>query len=102
MVHRSFTASFTPPALGITQSFGFSAVTDFEISVDGGITWIPQSGTTNCTVQIYHARDSSDVSFFDVEMLQMDIGGLITGIIIRESPTKQSLGTHKIRTNQWR
>jgi hypothetical protein len=98
MVHRSFTASFAPPELGTTQSFGFNAVTDFEISVDEGITWIPESGTTTCTVQIYHARDSSDVSFYDVEMLQMDIGDLISGIIIRESPSKQSLGTHKIRT----
>ena len=53
-----------------------------------------------CTVRLTCAgSDSSGTSYFDTEMLQLDLtgGNLPSGMRLRESPSKQSLGKHTVR-----
>jgi hypothetical protein len=92
--HQFFTASFPPPALGVTQSHSFGGTCDFDISYDGGSTWTHTSAPTTDNYQITHTDDDGTASFFNTEMLMLDIsgGGLPLGVRLRESPTLASTG----------
>ena len=66
-----------------------------ELSVDGGQTWNPADGTSALSYSGPSSPGSSQT--FDTEMLQMDISG--GGLMIRESPTLQSMGHTMIENN---
>jgi autotransporter-associated beta strand protein len=92
--HRFFTQFDPPPPLGTTNIHTFGSQVDFELSQDSGTTWQPISVPANVTASVAHTADSNGVSFFDTEMLSLDISGapLPPNIRLRESPTLQSLG----------
>jgi hypothetical protein len=58
-----------------------------ELSLDGGQTWLPQSGTGSGTVQGTDLGSGT----FHTEMLSLDLS-LPGGVLIRESPTLTSAG----------
>lgn len=93
-IHRNFTSNLPPPTGFGTQVHSFGSMTDFDVSVDGGVTWLPQTAPANTTVRVTHVSSGGGVRHFDTEMLQLDImgGTLPPGIMIRESPTQASLG----------
>lgn len=97
-IHRQFTSNMAPPTGFGTNTHSFGSMTDFDISVDGGQTWLPQSAPANTTVRVTHTGDSGPQHFFDTEMLQLDISGgtLPAGVMVRESPTRASLGQTRI------
>ncbi len=64
---------------------------DYVISLDDGLTFNPASGTANVTGQVTHAQDFGGTSFFDTQMLQLDLIGP-GGLMVRESPTLPSTG----------
>jgi hypothetical protein len=98
LVHDQFSDCFPPPAIGFPAVHGYSGRLLFEISLDGGITFIPASSPTSNTFFINHTQDSGATSFFDTEMLAMNVGGGTIPVWIRESPTLPSLGQTTIRT----
>jgi fluoride ion exporter CrcB/FEX len=93
--HRGFTAHFTPPPLGGSNTHTFSSTVEFDLSQDGGRTYTHASAPATVTVSIMARTESDGVTvYYDTEMTQLHAsgGGLPPGIEIRESPTKQSLG----------
>ncbi len=99
-------ASFVPPPPGFVNVINFNGVASFELSIDGGLTWIPVSPSTSDAVQISHGLLGAPVDFYQTEMLSLNIpwigggpGGLPPNVMFRESPTKASLGKLNIRQN---
>ena len=92
--HRAFSASMPPPALGVAQSLSLSLTSEMDISNDGGATWQHYSAPAAATMRFNHVSDNGPTSTFDTEMLQLDItgGGLPAGVLVRESPTRTSIG----------
>jgi len=89
-----FMQSFPPPLPGQTIVFSFGASVGMMISMDGGLTFSPATAPVNATMRMTSSQDSDSTRYFDTEMLQLDItgGSLPMGIMIRESPTRASLG----------
>jgi hypothetical protein len=98
VVMRSFTSSFPPPPPGGSDTQTFGSTVDMMMSMDGGQTFYPV--TAPATVTVYTAWNETNgvVQYFDTEMLTLNVsgGGLPPGVMIRESPTRASLG----RTSQ--
>jgi len=94
MVHRTLRPFAATPALGMQQIYPFTGFLSFEVSLDQGATWTYSKVKTPNTVILDHTADSTSESFFDVEIVQMDISGgaLPLGTLIRESPTLRSIG----------
>ena len=92
--HRFFTESLPPPPLGQSQVHTFGSQVDMEVSLDGGQTFRPSRAPAAVTVRLAHTRDEGTTQIFDTEMLQLDIqgGDLPAGVMLRESPTRQSQG----------
>ncbi len=92
--HRFFTGSLPPPPLGQSQVHTFGSQVDMEVSIDGGQTFRPTRAPAAVTVRLAHTRDEGTTQIFDTEMLQLDIqgGDLPLGVMLRESPTRRSLG----------
>ena len=88
------TVAITPPVgSSVTHSF----LWDTEINLPG-VNGIVRNAPG--TVYITHTHDEGSTQFFDTEMLQLDISGgtLPSGTMIRESPSKQSVGRTSIRS----
>ncbi len=93
--------SLPPPPPGGAQVVSFTGDASGEISSDGGATFSSWGGE-HCwdgTCRYASQIDSAGVRFFDTEMLALSLsgGGLPPGVMIRESPTKQSLGRTSVR-----
>ena len=96
-LHSGF-VSCLPPTVTGTQSHTFSSTVEGDLAAVGGPPLGHFMGAGNVTVNV-----TLDVlaSFgrervFNTEMLSLDISGNVPGLLIRESPTLQSLGQTKI------
>ncbi|MFN0010791.1 MAG: hypothetical protein ACKVS8_04010 [Phycisphaerales bacterium] len=94
-VHSGFTASFAPPALGMSQVHNFGSTVAGMVSAFGSPPMPVSVPGVPVAVRVDHVSDSGATMFFDTEMLQLDInfGG---GVMVRESLTLQSLGKTEI------
>ncbi|MCX5683195.1 MAG: hypothetical protein NT049_05860, partial [Planctomycetota bacterium] len=92
---HDYTASFAFPAPGLTDSHTFTAALDVMVSIDGGATFNPVSTGGVLSLNMQSVLDQGSGRQFASEMLSMSISGgsLPLGIMIRESPTRASLGT---------
>ena len=101
--HSKFTQTQPPPSPGTSQTESFGSQVTGMISMDGGASFHPFSAPANVSVQVNSRSDLDNGStrFFDTEMLQLDISGgsLPGGIMVRESPSKASLGRTSVRTD---
>ena len=97
--HNRFTQSQPPPPPGGTQVHSFGSQVQLEISMDGGNTFQPASAPASVSARVTSTQDEGDTRFFETEMLSLDIQGgtLPNGVMVRESPSKQSLGRTSIR-----
>ena len=89
-----------PPLNGSATYNAGSAATACEVSLDGGQTWYASMPTGMVVLHLVHALDAGNTSFFDTEMLQLDLAANSPSgpLGLRESPTKASLGRHTIQT----
>ncbi|MEY2409010.1 MAG: hypothetical protein QOF48_1680 [Verrucomicrobiota bacterium] len=97
--HRKLDDPITPPPLGGTATYSSpNTVVDLEFTIDN-FNWIPTQAGGPVKIQIRHSSDSTTTQFFDTEMLQLDLQGNtpLGPLLLRESPTRQSLGKHTIR-----
>ena len=94
--HRGFLQNFNPPPIGSTSVHSFNSTLDFEVSTTGPLgTFQAASGSADVTVRVTRSLDSSGKSFFDTEMLALN---LTSGtLMIRESPTLASHGQTTVR-----
>jgi hypothetical protein len=98
VVHSNLAPQGPPPPLGGTQNYTFNGNGSFEISLDGGATWQSHNAPTTTGVTVHHTSDTDTLEHYDVEMNQLSLSGgtLPPPVIIRESPTLQSLGITEI------
>jgi hypothetical protein len=95
VVVYNFTSSVVPPLPGMSASHSLSAAMDMMYSTDGGVTYSPAVMPVNMTYQITCRLGGDGVTeYYDTEMTQFDANGSGPGsfILLRESPTKPSLG----------
>jgi len=93
--HSNLTNPITPPLLNGTATYSnANTLVTFDFSFDG-LNWNPSQAAGPAAVRIHHTSDAGGTSTFDTEMLQLDLAG--GTVLIRESPTLQSLGKHTIR-----
>ena len=71
---------------------------DARFSLDNGATYVSGWAPANMNARITHTTDSGGTAYFQTEMLQLNISGgnLPFGVMLRESPTRQSLGQHTL------
>ncbi len=98
--HSHFTQAFPPPPPGETHIESFGSQVSFMVSTNGGTTFNPVIAPAYVLVADASATDSGNTRYFDTEMVALDISGgtLPPGMMVRESPTKQSLGQTSIQT----
>lgn len=80
--------------IGTSRTVPFSAGVGFLRSMDGGMTWQAAMGNCQGTLLIRHSFDYEGDSYYDTEMLQLNLSGgtIPTGFILRESLTLPSRG----------
>lgn len=92
----NFPVSISPPSVGVTANYFFAgSVLNAEMTVDG-VIWLPTASTGPGSMKISNPAGGGA---YDTEMLGLNLDGSHAGIgpfMIRESPTKQSLGKHTI------
>ena len=72
---------------------------NFEHSMDGGQTFARVQAPASLKVIIGGGHSIGTITTFDTEMLELDIcdGSLPQGVMLRESPSKASLGKTSVR-----
>jgi len=97
LIHRRFTQNFPPPPPGVMETHSFGSQVSFQLSTDGGRTFIQQSAMAQATVSL--RADPTAPDLFDTEMTQLDItGGTLPAVMrIRESPTRASTGQTQVQ-----
>jgi len=98
-VHKNFTQCYPPPLnINDSNTYSFGSQVEMDVSTDGGITWLPVSASGTTVVRIKKTGQSGSAESYDTEMLQLNISGgsLPPVVMIRESPTKQSIGLTNI------
>jgi hypothetical protein len=91
----NFTTSLPPPPPGGQQVHAFAAQASCSVSTNGGLTFTPMSGSGQCIAMVRSLMDDGATRYFDTEMLSLDLH--LGTLMIRESPTKASLGRTSIR-----
>jgi len=94
----SWGSVISPPPPGPPVTDNFSCWLTISLSTDDGATWVPETVPATASVQIQCVMLDGLTRFFDMEFLALNASGLPGGIMIRESPTKASLGKHAIQT----
>ena len=101
--HSKFTQTQPPPSPGASQTENFGSEVDGLISLNGGASFQPFSAPASVSVQVNSRSDLDNGStrYFDTEMLSLNLSGgnLPGGIMVRESPSKASLGRTSVRTD---
>jgi hypothetical protein len=95
--HKRFLDSQPPPPPGGSQVHTFGSTVELMVSTDGGHTFNKVAGQGAVSARVTSSIDDGSTRFFDTEMLALNIS-LPGGVMIRESPTKASLGKTSQRT----
>jgi hypothetical protein len=92
-----------PPPNGSSSYTAPNVIATFQISVDNqNFLPLPVPPTGPLLVKMSNTSAAGDTtSTFDTEMVQMNLSGIgpFGPVMLRESPTKQSLGKHTIRSD---
>ncbi len=89
------------PPLGSSSTQTVSLnFTKISFSFDGGVTKTDYSATGEMQIRLSHVADVGGTRVFDTEMIMMNLSGgtLPGGVMVRESPTKASLGRTSLRS----
>jgi hypothetical protein len=100
-VHGNLGNPIVPPPLNGTSAYQSpNTFVTLELSLDGQ-TWIPAQASGGVQTRITHKSDTGSTGFFETEMLALSLNGNgpFGPFMIRESPTKQSLGKHTLRSS---
>ena len=95
LVLRQFSQSIAPPLQGSSTSITCNSQVDMEVTADGGTHWQAASTSGTIGLQIVCRLGSTGgTEYYDTEMVQMSVGGgtMPQMWLLRESPTKASLG----------
>lgn len=98
-VHSGLDNPISPPPLDLTSIYNDpNTLVTAEISIDGQL-WMPAQASGPTMAKITHTVNNGPTRIFETEMLQLDLmGGSPLGtFMLRESPTRSSMGRHTIR-----
>ena len=92
--HKLFTDWMEPPSFGASQTHTFNSQVDFQISFDGGASYVTNRAPATMTVQISNEREFMGRVTYAAEVTQLDIAGgdLPAMVHIRESTMHASKG----------
>ena len=92
--HRLFTGWMELPPVGGSYDLTVDSHLDYQLSTDGGLTWLTNRAPSTVRTTMGNVRDFAGQRSYDAETTQFDVsgGGLPPSIHIRESPTLPSLG----------
>jgi hypothetical protein len=89
-----------PPFLGTNYYDPSNTVATIQLSVDG-LNWFPAQASGPLSVTISNTTPAGNpTSSFDTEIVSLNLAGTspeFGNFMLRESPTRQSLGQHSIR-----
>ena len=98
--HSNFPNPINPPPLNASATYtALNTLVTAELSVDA-VTWATAAGSGPLTTKITNTSATGDTtSSFTTEIMQLTIAGNgpFGPFMLRESPTRQSLGRHTIR-----
>jgi hypothetical protein len=100
VVWSNFVGSAPLPASGSSTVVTFQTVAHLDLSADGGLTFRPpDNAPAVVTVLMASGTETNGTRYFNTELLQMNVAGgsLPAGVMIRESPTRASLGRTSLR-----
>ncbi len=88
-----------PPPPGGSQTVSTSATVTAELSLDGGVSFTSCTAVCDLTERVSSLFDDGTARYFDTELLALNLSGgtLPGGVMVRESPTKQSMGRSSLR-----
>jgi hypothetical protein len=88
----------SPPATGAANYSSSSATAVCQFSVDNN-NWFPGQASGVVAMTISNTVPGGDPDFFNTEVVTLNLSGstLIGNFMLRESPTKASLGQHSIQ-----
>ncbi len=95
--HKRFLQNQPPPPPGGSQVHNFGSTVEAMVSTDGGHTFTKVSGPASVAARVTSSLNDGSTRFFETEMLALNIS-LPGGVMIRESPSKASLGRTSQRT----
>ncbi len=98
----SSSARLALPALGTQQVYETDVDCDMQISFGPGLPRTDVHMTGDETVQISHSSDNGQERDYNQEMLSLTLTGNLGSVgtvMLRESPTKQSLGRRTVAPN---
>jgi hypothetical protein len=101
LAHRIFTGSIPPPPPGVPASHTFGSTVEFEISINGGLTFAPVTVPgAMVTVALSSNSTVGGYAVYTNVMTSLTIsgGGLPSGVIIRQNPGTNSPGQTRIQT----
>jgi len=96
--HRRFLQSFPAPQPFTTETHSFGSEVAGQISMDGGQTFVPLKGSADVTVRVTHTGTAGGTQMYDTEMLALNLT-TANGVMVRESPSKASLGKTTVTPN---
>ena len=94
---RDISPNLAIPDLGSPRTDTYTTVADFGLSLDGGTTFNVVGSTATVTVLSTRDENVSGKSFVDTEMLALSLNIGNGTLLLRESPTKASLGRETVR-----
>jgi hypothetical protein len=94
VTHKRFLATFQPPAPRTTNTHSFGSLVTFQLSMGPGLPFQSMSANADCTVSVRNSGFQGSEQVYQTEMLALNLSGgsLPQGVMIRESPSKASLG----------
>ena len=97
---KSFSQSFSPPPVGGSQVNSFASTVEVDVSANGGASFDHAVIPATISQRVTWAASDGNFTYYDTEMLQLNLqgGSLPIGVLVRESPTKQSTGRTSIET----
>jgi len=98
---RSLNSPSSLPLLGDTQIRSLDEDCDMQVSDGSGTGFQDLHATGTASVRLFHSTDNGDQRVFETEMLGLNLLGNSGGavVMLRESPSKASLGRLTIEPN---
>jgi hypothetical protein len=98
-IHGGFQHPIHPPPSHVQTVYTEPNTFVFLEFSEDGMSWLPASAQGNLAVTISNTAASSSIGIYNTEMFQLNLfgNGAFGPFMIRESPTKQSLGMLTMR-----
>ena len=101
--NAQFSPSLPPPDPGGALIQSLNSIVTMEVSFDGGMSFQPVSAPVTENVAVMsRADDEGNTRYFDTEIQSLTLsgGGLPAGVMVRESPSRASLGRTSVRVRE--